>query len=436
MRLIILLILLLNISSFQAQRYANLLDLDGTYYLFEEPLSAMVYCDPHLVDEIEDFYFAKYVLNDEGFLVLQEIFRESKMGKKYEGNCAHFQVGDTIPFTGELKVIRMNEPLAHLERRLKHSAYFENCWNCYEESLTFEKGRYQNRCCVGEDHKKCDYQFGYVKLNYNWLENDYDYVVIKQSEDTIMMIQVEGHYDTIIKLPVGLYQFTFDYGDYDVEFFYVNVRDNHIYEVENYSLYYMKDDRITSRSLKVDKTHFLSSFSTYNSAWNNGQRNECNNYFELSGAGGTNTDLTGYMGRSSLISIMGLSMAYSSLKKDSLVLNGEQVNRQNYFGVYFMPEFFYRQYLTKQQSYNNQRLFFDLGFNYNLPLYFRKISRLPKTKIMEKYLHKYNEINLFARFGITNGAALQFIYKPFNVIKFDQPQLPKFEVGITFVIDQ
>lgn len=78
-------------------------------------------------------------------------------------------------------------------------------------------------------------------------------------------------------------------------------------------------------------------------------------------------------------------------------------------------------------------IFVDLGFTYNLPLYFKEITRFDaQEKMVNSFIHQYSDMSIYANIGVSNGQIF-FAYRPFDFIKGNLQELPKFNLGIKII---
>ena len=141
------------------------------------------------------------------------------------------------------------------------------------------------------------------------------------------------------------------------------------------------------------------------------------------------------MGTIALYVAGGGEYSFSLLNNDMNIINNNAVKRTTYSSLKMNFCIFYRQYITIPTATRYTRPCIDIGASYLLPWFFRKNTVTDGLKLSEKWLHKYNEFRFFARVGISNGAAINVSYNPFNSIKNGLQQLPKIQFGLTFQID-
>lgn len=105
-------------------------------------------------------------------------------------------------------------------------------------------------------------------------------------------------------------------------------------------------------------------------------------------------------------------------------------DKERYFGYYVSGYFYDRIILSNNNINNLTGLYIDLGFGYELPLYFKYIYYPEKnTKVSVKKIHKHNELISFLRIGY-NLVSFKVSYRFFDVLKDKYTQLPKIQCGI------
>ncbi len=85
------------------------------------------------------------------------------------------------------------------------------------------------------------------------------------------------------------------------------------------------------------------------------------------------------------------------------------------------------------ETINPKSIFVDLGFLYNLPLYFKKITRFDyQEKMVNSFIHQYSDASIYVNIGSAN-AQVYVAYRPFDFIKGNLQELPKFNLGIKII---
>jgi hypothetical protein len=135
----------------------------------------------------------------------------------------------------------------------------------------------------------------------------------------------------------------------------------------------------------------------------------------------------------------GFGINHSSISKDTVYFNTPQFKKQyEYYNyMYLSPEFKIRFTLKNQQhdyDFFVKGLILDIGARYNLPLAFKHVGRFTgSTKLIERGLHQYSDLRFFASIGRA-PAMVFFEYRPFDFILGNYPELPKYTIGLKFVI--
>ncbi len=135
----------------------------------------------------------------------------------------------------------------------------------------------------------------------------------------------------------------------------------------------------------------------------------------------------------------GIGINHSSISKDTVYFNVPQFKKQyEYYNyLYLSPEFKIRFTLKNQQhDYDSfvKGLILDIGARYNLPIAFKHVGRFTgSTKLIERGLHQYTDLRFFASIGRA-PAMVFFEYRPFDFILGNYPELPKYTVGLKFLI--
>jgi len=135
----------------------------------------------------------------------------------------------------------------------------------------------------------------------------------------------------------------------------------------------------------------------------------------------------------------GIGINHSSISKDTVYFNAPQFKKQyEYYNyLYLSPEFKIRFTLKNQQhdyDFVVKGLILDIGARYNLPIAFKHVGRFTgSTKLIERGLHQYSDLRVFASIGRA-PAMFFFEYRPFDFILGNYPELPKYTIGLKFVI--
>lgn len=91
--------------------------------------------------------------------------------------------------------------------------------------------------------------------------------------------------------------------------------------------------------------------------------------------------------------------------------------------------------LNQQKSeLDGHNVFLDLGAQYNLPVYFKRVTRFDvHDKLVNSFIHRFSDVRFYANLGFTNFQ-LFASYRPFDFINKELPQFPRYDVGVKFNI--
>lgn len=77
--------------------------------------------------------------------------------------------------------------------------------------------------------------------------------------------------------------------------------------------------------------------------------------------------------------------------------------------------------------------FIDIGATYNLPLRFRYTAAKGTTREQARFIHNYLDFAAFARIGI-GPVAFTGTYRLTNFVKDNWPEMPRLQLGLSFVV--
>ena len=84
---------------------------------------------------------------------------------------------------------------------------------------------------------------------------------------------------------------------------------------------------------------------------------------------------------------------------------------------------------------STKNIFFDIGAIYNFPIYFKQIIRFDNnTKLVNSFIHQYTDVRLYSNIGYKSGQ-LFMEYRPLNFIIGSLPEMPKYNIGLKFLIN-
>jgi len=283
---------------------------------------------------------------------------------------------------------------------------------------------------------------GYLEINSIYTEW-YDFEVsIYSSDKHILFNQIRSNngYKVCIELPEGKYDIKYKSEDYEKTINNVKITSNEmttiddyydintIYQVENTEEIWPGYTNKETNGFFVDLLYGNNKLGIYNLI------DPSVNSFGIK-AGGTTGRYLGKGFGSKVELLIGYSYRHISIDKDTSLIDISNPSYQAYstFGINGGTS--YTQYFSKYNGKYGNRPFITLGAFYNLPLWFRYITGNGTNGYNTKWRHRYNEVVLFGRIGISNAIALKAEYQIFDVVKSPYPQLPKLTFGISFVFD-
>jgi hypothetical protein len=123
--------------------------------------------------------------------------------------------------------------------------------------------------------------------------------------------------------------------------------------------------------------------------------------------------------------------------KDTTIINAPQYNKkkERYNYIAWTNELKFRISSSNQQAIKNKETGFlmDIGASYNLPIIFREVGKYEdNVKITNKRIHQFSDVRLFV--NIDHYPLLAFFeYRPFDFIKGNRIELPKYNAGLKLV---
>lgn len=131
---------------------------------------------------------------------------------------------------------------------------------------------------------------------------------------------------------------------------------------------------------------------------------------------------------------IGYSFAPLRIDSSSTTIYQEDVksNYYSYINAHFDMKF--RFSTSNQQSVNisGHSIFIDVGLQYNLPLYFKRVTRFNvHDKVVNSFIHQYLDFRAYVNVGVTN-VQIFASYRPFDFIRGSYPELPRYDAGIKF----
>jgi hypothetical protein len=133
----------------------------------------------------------------------------------------------------------------------------------------------------------------------------------------------------------------------------------------------------------------------------------------------------------------GIGYMYAPLRIDSLSTTTYnkpiKTNYYSYLNGQFDVKFRFTTTNQQLKTIKPNSIFVDLGVLYNLPLYFKKITRFDyQEKMVNSFIHQYSDASIYVNIGSAN-MQVYFAYRPFDFIKGNLTELPKFNLGIKII---
>lgn len=419
-----LLLFLLISSSAKSQLEAyNMLYLEDEPYLILntqiEDGSCFGYLDSRSIFRITDgeIHFDSTLSQDEGAVF----------------DCTHAGEGSQIDYSGNLVVSKVYENEKQLLKLLSKGGVDIEEWSSELVLLSFQSGVLKSDVCIGEENVYCSSGYGRLSVG-AW--DDYWSMNLYQGGKLIisLMNDCEYCYGNFKLLPTGVYTLKVDYGDQGkmtVE--EIEIKQDETTHVDLNTYVWDRGSYGYGTSIYSTGVGVLDILYT-NSNMVSIVENEAPTSFHIGSKLGLKL-FGDKLGLSKFVGTYGFDFGYVGLNNEFDSLGVKEVKRTNYTGVYYTADFFYRQYFSLPLSHRFTRPFIDIGASYRLPLYFRKNTVMQGLRISEKWLHKFNELVLFTRIGISNGVALNATYRPFGSIKNGLSELPKLQLGLSIMLD-
>lgn len=133
---------------------------------------------------------------------------------------------------------------------------------------------------------------------------------------------------------------------------------------------------------------------------------------------------------------MGYMFAPLQIDTDENALYLDEIKSQyyNYFNFQYDMKLRFSTLNQQRSDLKAHSVFFDIGAVYNLPFYFKRTTRFSiKDKMVNSFIHRYSDLRFYVNVGFTNVQVFAS-YRPFDIVRADYPQLPKFNTGIKFNI--
>lgn len=138
----------------------------------------------------------------------------------------------------------------------------------------------------------------------------------------------------------------------------------------------------------------------------------------------------------SLGMLMGGQADWAQFKSDTSLFPGmEEHDKERYFNLSANIGVISRLSFFDFREFYKLGMVVDVGAHYQFPLAFRHVYVDGDTKTRTNKLHRFNDVRAFVRIGYL-PATLTLNYRVFDYVKPGYPQLPKWTLGLEFVIEQ
>lgn len=120
------------------------------------------------------------------------------------------------------------------------------------------------------------------------------------------------------------------------------------------------------------------------------------------------------------------------LNSDENALYPDEIKSQyyNYFNAKYDMKFRFSTLNQQRADIPAHSVFIDVGAVYNLPLYFKRTTRFSiQDKMVNSFIHRYSDLRFYVNVGFTN-VQLFASYRPFDMVRGDLPELPKYNAGV------
>lgn len=122
-------------------------------------------------------------------------------------------------------------------------------------------------------------------------------------------------------------------------------------------------------------------------------------------------------------------------KKGADLRVGQTYSHERYFYWELKTGIYFRFSTFNMKEAHDGGLFFDLGANYHLPIFFRHVGILDNHKDITRYIHRFNDFSLTARIG-NDRFSLFGQYRLFDFVKSPFPQAPILSFGFSVFVDE
>lgn len=423
-RLALFIISLFAIGESQSQIGYSLLKYNSETYLI---------VDYSAYDGVSMYYNelrAVYAIEDDQ-LVIESVI--SDVNQSMEG--FGFSEGSQVNYNGSLTISKIIDNESQITKILEEGALEIDGFDSELSMLSFDSGKIKKQYCIGSNDEYCADSFGQLSLYYIGYEMN-SLKIFHEDKEVYYLSNDHFWGERLVLLPVGTYKVVIETIEGKKRTGIVEIKENERY------IYNLGYGDLVSEELDLEDygtmlpvyAHIGYEFLYSNSRLLSITDNEAPTSYYFGVFGGY--DMFNNKLRTNCLAISyGFSYGYNRLNREIDSIGNYEVKRENYNTVYYTTGLYFRQFFNLPTENRWSRPMVDIGVQYRLPIYFRKNIAWSEGIITEKWLHKFNELVVYTRIGISNGAALNVSYRPFNSIKNNLPELPKLQFGISFLFD-
>jgi hypothetical protein len=409
------------------QSFYDIVEYQGVEYMISPSPSTQIMNS----DEYDYFFKGRYMIA-EGQMYFEELIGVNPKIKnaEYKDTIWEMEIPyEPVLLEGEYTLVKINESWKTQKMIEKTGVHLEEESTYYDEiKLKFNQGKVEYNFPNSSNMDQ-----GIIRID----GYDYDIVDFKIFNDSGFVFYDYDKlnlddYSQKFQVPVGIYSVLIKYGDFTKKYSDLNVTS------ENNLIIYLNESYDEVESYDCSTCGGFSSSSTMvnvSLVYGNNQilQNETSeiNSFGINFRGGSEN----FIGNSSVFSLIpflggGYSLNFGH--PDTTTLNGVAMKHKYYSYLTYSLGGAARLYLNRYKNANDARPFIEIGASYNLPLIFRQISRVDNIKISERWLHKFNDVSVYGTLGVVERFSLTASYRLFDVVKQNNAQLPKLQVGLSF----
>lgn len=433
MKIIIISFLLLVMANpFKSQSFHDVVEIGGYQYMIS-PSPSLYYFES---DQYDYFFTANYYIMD-GQIFMDEMTSLNRKIKSNEFKDTIWEMeyyGQPVLLNDDYKLVKLPDSYKAEQMLLKTGIHL-NEYSARGINVSFNEGEITYPFSFDMESGN----LGLLELNVPEYEiNDF-----KVFNATGEIMYSYADYDTeyfdgynySLYLPAGEYKVEIIYNEFIKIYEGVTVSDGSTTNMYIGDGYYEVQEDECYECAGVNLTKFNSNFSLLygNNQLYQDEASEVNSFTFR-----TQQGEEFMIGNSSVFSVLPFGGAAYSLNvghADSSLINGMRVKHQYYSYFIATAGVAARLYLNKYKNSNDARPYLEIGTYYNLPIVFRQISRVDNYKRSERWISRYNDVQVYGKLGITNRIGLQGSYRLFDVVKNNYPQLPKLQVGLTVDIN-